>query len=79
MSGNIEQLKAAQAQLIEAEKELAAAQQALENWIHRDLEREDGSAAQDRRHEEIGQHCRQCVREAAAKVEALKKLIASLS
>lgn len=45
------------------EHELARARDELERWKLRSIEREDGSPAQDRRNEEIGESLRERVRD----------------
>ncbi|EDP9872010.1 hypothetical protein LSB85_004680 [Salmonella enterica] len=58
--------------------ELAAAQADLAQWEEYDLRREDGSGAQDRRHEERGENLKNRVWQASQEVEAQRKLIATL-
>ncbi|WP_439254468.1 hypothetical protein [Pseudomonas monteilii] len=79
MSEKEEQLKAAREQLVKAEAELASAHSAREQWEQYDMVREDGSMAQDRRHEESGEYRLECIREAAESVRNLRALIASLT
>lgn len=54
MSESPEKL-AALAQLAQLEEELAGALRDLANWKEHDMNRSDGSGAQDRRHEETGE------------------------
>lgn len=70
---------AALAKLAELEQKLAGASRDLENWEEHDRNRSDGSAAQDRRHEETGQWIRDRIRDAKAEIQALKAMIATMS
>ncbi len=79
MADTIEQqIQDAQEQLKAYEGELASANAALSQWKQHDATREDGSMAQDRRHEESGDRRREAVEEAAKKVDDQKHLIAEL-
>ena len=69
---------AAQAKLADLEKELAGAFQDLSMWKEHDMNRRDGSGAQDRRHEETGEWIRERVNDAQRAVAAQKSLIAQL-
>lgn len=62
---------------LEAKKaELAEAKAELDSWREYDLRREDGSGAQDRRHEEMGESLRRAVRALAAEVNKLESQLA---
>lgn len=50
----IEELKQAVAKLESDLTELAGAERGLSNWQDQDLNRRDGSSAQDARHDEMG-------------------------
>lgn len=76
--GIIEDLKQAVARLENDLVKLRDAEQDLSNWESHDLTREDGSGAQDARHQEIGRSSRDDVSEAKRQVEAQKALVASL-
>lgn len=54
------------------EHELASARDELERWKWHSIEREDGSPAQDRRNEEIGESLRERVRDLEKKLETLE-------
>lgn len=58
---------------------LAAAEKELENWRYSDLNRRDGSSAQDERHERIGRDASERVSQARQKVNLQKDLIAKLN
>lgn len=64
-------------QLENLQAELVSAGQELSIWKDHDMHREDGSGAQDRRHEETGEWLRERLREASEKVAAQKKLMSS--
>ena len=66
------QLEVAVAALTDAEREMA-------NWKYSDQHREDGSSAQDERHERLGREAREVLQQARQKVDLLKELIAKLS
>lgn len=75
----IDDLKEAVAKL---EVDLAAlgdAERGLSNWEDHDLNRRDGSGAQDARHEEMGRNASMRVTEAKHKVESQKTLVAALT
>jgi hypothetical protein len=65
-------------QLDVLQHELTSAQNELSSWEEYDMRREDGSGAQDRRHEERGQNLRDRVWELNQKVEKQRKLIEGL-
>lgn len=73
------EIEQAKAKLAELERALDSARQDLKSWEEYDSRREDGSGAQDRRHEESGQYRREQLEEAAEAVSQQKKLIASLT
>lgn len=52
--------------------ELAAAEAELANWVDYDSRRRDGSGAQDRRHEEMGESLRREVRALREEVSKLE-------
>lgn len=54
------------------EHELASARDELERWKWHSIEREDGSPAQDRRNEEIGESLRERVRDLEDKLNTFK-------
>lgn len=70
--------EAAQAKLVTLKAELKSADDELSSWYHHDLNRRDGSGAQDRRHEERGDSLKERLYQAGKKVEAQEQLIASL-
>lgn len=72
----IDELKAALEVEIDA---LAAADREVANWSYQDLHRQDGSGAQDARHERIGRETREHASHVRQKVESLKNQIAELT
>lgn len=54
------------------EQELASARDELERWKWHSIEREDGSPAQDRRNEEIGESLRERIQELTDKLKTLE-------
>lgn len=78
MSESPEKL-AALAQLAQLEEELAGALRDLANWKEHDMNRSDGSGAQDRRHEETGEWIKERVYEAQQAIASLKAQIAQMS
>lgn len=75
----IEELKAAVGELEIAVVELQNAESALDSWDNHDMRREDGSTAQDARHEEIGRRARERVNEARQIINSKKELVAALT
>jgi len=75
---NIDALKQAVAKLENDLVGLRNAEQDLANWESHDLTREDGSGAQDARHEEIGRSSREDVSEARREVASQKAVVATL-
>ncbi|HEE8951349.1 TPA: hypothetical protein QH699_003066 [Providencia rettgeri] len=65
-------------ELINLKAELAEANSELDSWISYDMRREDGSGAQDRRHEEMGQRLHDQVRSLSNKIEALERTLKGL-
>ena len=68
----VAQLEIEVAALTDAEREVA-------NWDYSDLQRQDGSSAQDERHERLGRNARERVWQARQKVNLQKDLIANLT
>ncbi len=68
----VAQLEIEVAALTDAEREVA-------NWDYSDLQRQDGSSAQDERHERLGRNARERVWQARQKVNLQKDLIAKLT
>lgn len=68
----VAQLEIEVAALTDAEREVA-------NWDYSDLHRQDGSSAQDERHERLGRNARERVWQARQKVNLQKDLIAKLT
>lgn len=58
---------------------LKGAEMELKNWQYSDLYRQDGSSAQDARHEWLGREARERVSKASHKVSLQKSLIAKLT
>ncbi|GKS87486.1 hypothetical protein AVMA1855_25060 [Acidovorax sp. SUPP1855] len=58
---------------------LTAAEREVENWSYQDLNRRDGSSAQDERHERMGREARESAWQAKQKVNSQKNLIAELA
>ena len=77
MSDSPEKVTALQ-QLAQLEQELKEAEEALAQWQEYDLNRRDGSGAQDRRHEERGERMRNAVWSARQAVDARKRYVAQL-
>ncbi len=73
------EIAAAQKQLEILEEALASAIWERDNWEHQDLNRRDGSVAQDRRHEDRGERLENKIDEAHQAAVAQKTLIISLS
>lgn len=67
----VDQLEVAVAALADAEREEA-------NWRYSDMHRQDGSRAQDERHERMGREASERVRHASQKVNLQKDLITKL-
>ena len=75
----IEELKNAVNQLEVDVAALKDAEQAVKNWQYGDLHRQDGSSAQDARHERMGREAHERVSQASQKVCLQKALIAKLT
>lgn len=79
MADSIEaQLQKEQEKLVGLESARDTARRMLAQWEDYDQRREDGSSAQDRRHEETGQSRRENVSEAIDAVSAQQRVIADL-
>jgi len=76
---NIVELKNAVVQLELDVAALTNAVREVENWEYSDLHRQDGSSAQDERHERMGRNARERVWQASQKVNLQKDLIAKLT
>lgn len=78
-NAKIVELKAAVEQLEVAVVALKQAEQEEANWKFSDLHRQDGSGAQDERHERMGRNASERVSQASQKVNLQKDLIAKLT
>lgn len=74
-----QKLNEARAQLEALDRDLQSTQQELSVWDDHDLTREDGSGAQDRRHEDRGSKLRDRVDVARRRVEVQQKMVADLA
>jgi hypothetical protein len=74
----IEELKDAVHQLEVDVAALTDAMREVEKWRGHDLNRRDGSSAQDERHERMGREARDLVWQARQKVKSQNELIAKL-